>query len=523
MHEKGGVTPKESRQVTQWFRSSRYVFFRKHFGSLRAIALHVLLLITEEWRLILLACLATFLRFYRLPDWMPFIPDQGRDYLVALESLESGTLPLLGIPSSVPRFHQGPVFIWFLMGMFYLFGTEAYIPAYGTVLLGVAAVICLYFLLEKKLSRQAAFVGGLFAAVSPVFVLHSRLAYHISPIPLFSAFFLYALTRRWKSRWDVFLAFFAFGCLFQFELVAAPLFLLLVLVFRRRVGVSEWMRSILFGFSGLLLSLLPQLVFDITNRFSQLGLFIVWLGYRIISFVSPGTEHSMHVVGVIENMSVLADYFYRIVSWQSGLVAILAFGVVLHGTIAGLRVLPAYTLHSISSLWLLLMLLAFLVHGGTSEAHITLLLIPIVIQIGYSVSWLQQRVTLGSIGVLFGLYILWQVLFLFQQDFLVRTDRVFTHDLIGMYGAPLSVQQRVVETIASFGSDTSLSLKVLSDVPLADSTIDAYRYLFRQRGIDDKSPTGKNVWFLYNLDAHDVPLIDALIYSDNGIRYAVEL
>src|SRR5690606_23190653 len=38
--------------------------------------------------------------------------------------------------------------------------------------------------------------------------------------------------------------------------------------------------------SGLALGLLPQLVFDITHQFQQLGIFVLWIGHKILEFVS---------------------------------------------------------------------------------------------------------------------------------------------------------------------------------------------------------------------------------------------
>ena len=52
------------------------------------------------WPWLSLVVLATVLRFYRLPEYMTFIGDQGRDYLAARDMAMTGVWPLVGIPSS---------------------------------------------------------------------------------------------------------------------------------------------------------------------------------------------------------------------------------------------------------------------------------------------------------------------------------------------------------------------------------------------------------------------------------------
>jgi GT2 family glycosyltransferase len=57
IHTRGGVTPERSVWVRQWFRRSRYLFFKKHFGKGYALVAQTLLVLMEEWRLILLLLL----------------------------------------------------------------------------------------------------------------------------------------------------------------------------------------------------------------------------------------------------------------------------------------------------------------------------------------------------------------------------------------------------------------------------------------------------------------------------------
>ena len=72
----------------------------------------------QHWFAIIIVILGTLVRVYDLPNRAILFPDAGRDLLVAAQAVKENTLPLLGIPSSVPRFKQGPLTIWLQMGIF---------------------------------------------------------------------------------------------------------------------------------------------------------------------------------------------------------------------------------------------------------------------------------------------------------------------------------------------------------------------------------------------------------------------
>ena len=77
----------------------------------------------NSW-MILIVMLASWLRITQIDTQAILFGDAGRDLLVARQAVENNSLPLLGIPSSIPRFHQGPLTIWMQMAIYDLFGTQ---------------------------------------------------------------------------------------------------------------------------------------------------------------------------------------------------------------------------------------------------------------------------------------------------------------------------------------------------------------------------------------------------------------
>ena len=129
---------------------------------------------------------------------MTFIGDQGKDYLTARDMVLTNQPALVGIASSVPWLYQGPFFIWLLALVFKLTGFNPIHPAILTAVLGVLTVYLVYKFSHSRLA-------ALIMAASPLAVVHSRLAYHISPIPLFSILYLFAL-QNLSVGWTFFLA-----------------------------------------------------------------------------------------------------------------------------------------------------------------------------------------------------------------------------------------------------------------------------------------------------------------------------
>ena len=133
--------------------------------------------------------LGTVLRFYRLPDLMPFIGDQAWFYLAARDALLGRGLPLLGITASITWLHQGPLWTYLLVPLI----AHPVLPAILTSLAGVISIYLIYFL--------GGWPASLLLSALPLSVLQSRMPYHTSLIPLFSILFsLFPSQARFPSR-----------------------------------------------------------------------------------------------------------------------------------------------------------------------------------------------------------------------------------------------------------------------------------------------------------------------------------
>lgn len=439
-------------------------YYLKYHSRLRAELLFLalklnnwLILGREHWGWLSLVILATVLRFYQLPATMTFIGDQGRDYLAARDMVQTGVWPLLGIPSSIPWLHQGPIFIWLTAAMLKLGQFNPVTPAILTAILGVLSVYWLY-----RLSRN--WWTGLILATSPLAIIHSRLPYHLSPIPLVALGLMWAF-----SASSIPGAIFFSSLLLQFELSNLPLIFLVLFWFRRR-----WRE--LFKWAPLgLVPFAPKLIYDFTHGFSQtLGL-AAWTGYRLI-----------HVNQYGNASAAIFDYWTKYIApgypYLAGMIGLILLVQLIKA--------PRWL-----SLMIIFLGLGFYIHGAPSEGYF-LVLFPLWAML------FQPRHRLVKFGVI-GLA-LFNIYNLTQHNFFP-------------YGPSLPERLALVDQLPA-----SFKLVNFSGNPGWASYLDNYRYLLWWRGKDYQAELGQP-YSIYDGDsaAFSQPLGTTVFHLDKQklIRY----
>lgn len=356
--------------ISKIYAHDALTYYLKYGSKISAWALflalklnNLLILLKQNLSLILIILLATGLRFYRLPELMTFIADQGKDYLTARDMVLTSQPALVGIASSVPWLYQGPFFIWLLAFVFKFTGFNPVHPAILTAVLGVLTVYLTY-----KFSRSH--LAALILAASPLAVVHSRLAYHISPIPLFSVLYLMAL-QNLSVHWTFFLA----AVLLQFELTTLPLTVLALIRFKK---------FSLFW----LIPFIPKIIYDLTHGFTQtLGL-AAWAGYRSLNFHQYGNA-----------FPAIFQYWQKFICWDRPWVA----------AVLGLFALIAVFRHKLLLSFLLINLLGFFLHGAPSEAYFLVLFPAWAIMLGL----IKPKI----IKVFLILVCFYNIYFLFKHNF----------------------------------------------------------------------------------------------------------
>ena len=143
--------------------------------------------------------LATFLRFFRLSEYMTFLGDEGRDAIIIKKMLVDYDFPLIGPPTSVGNIYLGPLYYYMMAAPMAIFWLNPVAAAGMNAFLGVLTVAFIYYLGRSWFNRQAGLVAAYLYAISPVTVIYARSSWNPNPAPFFALLAIFGFYRLWKT------------------------------------------------------------------------------------------------------------------------------------------------------------------------------------------------------------------------------------------------------------------------------------------------------------------------------------
>lgn len=153
----------------------------------------------ENIALLIVLIIATFMRLYRLKNYLVFLGDEGRDVLVVRHILQ-GDLTFLGPTASVGGFFLGPIYYYFMVPFLFLFNYDPVGPAVMVALFGVATVWLLYKVAKEFFGIVPAFVAALLYAISPLVIVYSRSSWNPNIVPFFTLLAMYTLYKAGEKK-----------------------------------------------------------------------------------------------------------------------------------------------------------------------------------------------------------------------------------------------------------------------------------------------------------------------------------
>ncbi len=274
------------------FSKSRFHYMHKHFGIITTIFLHALIYLSENILVLSLIFIASFLRSFEIFRYTSFFGDMGRDYLKALEFVNLKTLPLLGIPSSVPRLSQGPFNVWFDALSFLFSGASVFAPPLLAAIVTTIFIVYFYLFLHKRFGKRIAFVMSIFMATSPSFVLQTRSPFYLFAVPIFVFLFLRALEKiRNKDNRSIFFSFLFAFLMLQWEIATLPIAMTLLIVIWKKKCYSP--RQLFVGAIATGIALFPKILYDLTHACEQICGVVSWTLYRSVAITGFDGRHGL--------------------------------------------------------------------------------------------------------------------------------------------------------------------------------------------------------------------------------------
>lgn len=260
--------------------------------------------------LLAILALASFMRLYRIEDYMTFLGDEGRDMLVARQILQ-GDLVFIGPRASAGDFFLGPIYYYFIAPFLFLFNYNPVGPAVFVALLGIVTVLLIYIMGKDFFGKWAGLSAAALYAVSPLVVSYSRSSWNPNPVPFFTLFMLYLLYKGIKNqRLKMFLfAGALFGILMQLHYIVVFLGLIVFLymlvgdkISQKKFQIIKLIKQYLMFALGFVITFSPFLLFEIKNKFPNFR--------TIFNFIFTTTTEKQEGGGKF--IDIVSDVFIRL-------------------------------------------------------------------------------------------------------------------------------------------------------------------------------------------------------------------
>jgi len=401
-----GRSSQDKEWIERTFEQSRFKFFKKYHGLIPGILAELMLRFFKLNNILLLIIiiLSAFLNFYKINELMIFIGDQGWFYLSARDMVLNGQIPLVGIPSSHPWLHQGPLWTYMLAGVFWLFGFNPLNGAYLTITLGIISIILIYIVGTKLFSKRVGLISAILYATSPLVIIHSRTPYHTSPIPLFTLLFIFSVYRWIKGNVIFFpLSIFFLAILYNLELATAILWFILFIVLAYGVWKkTEWVKKIfsiknlIYLLLAFIIPMIPILIYDFRNDFPQTLKFVAWISYRILKFFGFPSIHGEIESVNFDSMIAFSFQFYQNLIFAGNnvialIILLLSFGMLIFSTYNLLRKKEYNVGFIILILWILISLIGYFANKTSSEAYLPILFPALIYLVAFSFDKIMKK------------------------------------------------------------------------------------------------------------------------------------
>lgn len=514
-----GKSTDDKELIERIFEQSRFEYFKKYNGFIKALLIESFLRITKSisFYLILIFLFSLFLNSYRLSDLMMFYGDFGRDFLAARDMILTQNFPLVGIPSSVVWLHQGPLSIY-MIGLSFLFSNfHPITPAIFYGFLGAVSTVLIYFLGKGLFNRKVGILSSLFFATSPLIVVSGRMPYHTAPIPLFTILFFIVLSVFLQRNYSVFpFLLFLLGILLQLELSNGVLFFVLVaLIFFYKIELKKipWIKS----FIGFVCGILPFILYDLSHTFVQTGGFLLWVINRVRLFFGFTLSGQSTTANIPNALYTTWLEIQRIVFPSSTVITVLLI-LLIHFVLIFKHARDSFYKRNnilIILCWIIIPLGGFIVHTSPGTAYFPVLFPAVSILVGYSFFMLSRLQKLFYL--LFFFIVGGNIFLLFTNNFYMTTSdsKEIAKPNSFSLGYDLNLRQDIAEFIVKDASGNAFDIRGGGFLSTLATGVDNYEYLAWWLG--GKIDSSSDLTYIIYENEKEIPKHATIAYKNKFI------
>lgn len=320
-----------------------------------------------------------FINTYRLDSLMLLIGDAGRDYLAARDMIVFHKIPLVGIPSSVPWLHQGPISIYGI-GLSFIFSNfNPIAPGIFFGIIGAVTTYLVYLLGKKYFNENVGTIACLLYSSSPIVVVNARMPYHTSLIPFFATLFFLIFYKSTENKRFLPLSFLFFGLMLQVELSNIIVLLIMAIVLYIN-KVSASIKTFIQSFGMFIIGSLPFVLYEFYNGPTYIK-FPLWIINRTRLFIFGEITTVSDKNPLFNVLGIIYQHIGGTISPSHAYFGIFIFVISLVLLLYSLKNRRLKLPEILILLWIGIPFLAYFIHSTPGSAYFALVYPAIILSI----------------------------------------------------------------------------------------------------------------------------------------------
>lgn len=223
-----------------------------------------------RWEMIILAfiiLLASFLRFYKIDQYLTFLGDEGRDVLIVHRMITELHPALIGPQTSIGNMYLGPLYYYLMAIPLLLANFSPVGPAVMVALFGLSTIALIWWIGRQWFGRIPALIVSTLYALSPTVIIHSRSSWNPNIMPFFALIAIYGIWKVWRFGYWRWVIFSAISLAFVLQshylgLLLIPTLALFLFFSPKKPG---WFKRLAIASVLFLLLMSPLLIFDLRH------------------------------------------------------------------------------------------------------------------------------------------------------------------------------------------------------------------------------------------------------------------
>lgn len=223
---------------------------------------------------------AFFLRIYRIPEYITFLSDQGRDAIILKRMVTLEKWVFVGPTTSIGNVFTGPFFYYLVAPFMLLWRLDPAGPAYGIAIINTIGLLLSFVFVYKNFGKVTSFIFLVLAGFSMNQILQSRFSWNPNPVSIFSFLSLacwYYSMKTGRAKWFITMGLMIGFCLqlhyvtvlliFPMGLEAILTSVHLLRLKQHRATLTRNLSNIFLAVTSGVVTFIPLILFDIKNHF----------------------------------------------------------------------------------------------------------------------------------------------------------------------------------------------------------------------------------------------------------------